>query len=98
MILIFRDFRKIGKLLSIGYEFNSKQSTNFAGRPRGARAAKFLFSKNHRDLQKNIFLKIHKYLPFTSKNNRQKENLGNNFFKYFNLGPQNGQNLVSLNF
>ena len=50
------------------YEFNSQKSANLA-----ARAAKFSFPKNQRNL-KIIFLKtICKYLPFTSKNNRQKE-------------------------
>ena len=36
-------------------------------------------------------LQICKYLPVTSKNNRLKENLGDNFL-YFMLGPQNGHN------
>ena len=36
-------------------------------------AAKFLLSKNHMDLENQYFLlKVCKYLPFTSKNNRQK--------------------------
>ena len=52
------------------YEFNSKKSANFAA---SARAAKFSFSKNHRDLEKEKkFLKVGMNLPLTSKTNCQK--------------------------
>ena len=41
---------------------------------------------------RNIFGQICKYLPFTTKNNRQKDNLGNSFFIFY-LSSQNGQKL-----
>ena len=37
------------------YEFNSKKSANFAACASGPRAAKFSFSKNHRDLENEYF-------------------------------------------
>ena len=98
---LFLQFLKVGTLLSIGYIFMSsipKKSAIFVTPSLWTRRKVFI-SKNHRDLKNEyLFWKICKCLPFTSKNNRQKENLGNNFLKYFNLGPQIGQNLVSLNF
>ena len=49
-----------------------------------ARAAKFSFSKNHKDLKNEyLFLKIFKYLPITLKINRQK--IGNKNFRSSNL-------------
>ena len=53
--------------------------------------AKFSLSKNHKDLKNQyLFLKICQYLPFTSINNRQKENSKLNFFIF--LFSQKGQN------
>ena len=41
------------------YVFNFKNTANFAACARGARAAKFSFSKNHRDLENEyIFFKL----------------------------------------
>ena len=45
-------------------------------------AAKFPFLKNHRDINKEYLFNICKYLPFTSKNNRQNEKLKQILFKY----------------
>ena len=49
------------------YELNCKKSANLTACEYDTRSAKFSFSKNHRDL------KMKKFLPFTSKNIRQKE-------------------------
>ena len=43
------------------------------------------------DLKMNIFLKISKYLSFTSNNIRQKEHLKFNLKTKFWLGPQMGK-------
>ena len=57
------------------YEFNSKKSANFAARVLGTLAAKFSFSKKHRDFKNKYFLlKICRNLSYTLKNNCQKEN------------------------
>ena len=68
--------------LAIFYKFNSKKKNC-------AWAAKISLSKSHCDLKNEHFLlTICKYLPFTSKNNRHKENLGKPFCLNFILGPQ----------
>ena len=51
----------------------------------GARMAKFFSSKNHIDLK--IFCCC-KYLSFTSKKNRHKENLGNIFYIFYFRPPK----------
>ena len=53
-------------------------------------APKFLFSKNHRDLKNEYFLKICRTFLFHKKN-RPKENFKLNF-KMFLVFSQNGQN------
>ena len=48
--------------------FNSKKSANFAACVRGARAAKFSFLKNHRDLENEyFFFKVGMNFPLTSR-------------------------------
>ena len=71
-LALFCDF------LLIRYEYifmrSIKKLANFAKRAPVARAAKFSFSKNRRDLKYEYFLKICRIFPKTSKNNRQEEN------------------------
>ena len=82
----FCDFRKralqcmhVLPIRYMFYESNSKNRANLA-----ARAAKFSFSKNHKDLKNEyLFLKFFKYLPITLKINRQK--IGNKNFRSSNL-------------
>ena len=60
------------------YDSNEKISANLDSRTRG----KVLALRNHRDLNNvYFFLKTCRYLLFTSKNNRQKENLKYNIWK-----------------
>ena len=70
-----------------------EQKSEFQPCLRGMRSKVFTF-KNRKDLNNNlIFLKIRKYLSYTSKNNRQKENFNvkKNFFML-----QNGQIVFDL--
>ena len=73
--IIFCDFRKWAHCyrLVIFLELIFKKSANFAACAHGSRVAKFLFSKNHKDLKNELFFLVFKHHPFTSKNNCQKE-------------------------
>ena len=74
---IFCNFRKW--LLTIGYIFKSSIPKN--RRPHGK---VFFFKKSHKPLKKFFC----KYLSFTSKKNRQKENLGNIFYIFYFRPPK----------
>ena len=67
---IFCNFRKWVHCYRLGLIFwvQFQKMANF-----GTHAAKFSFSKKHRDLKKNFFVIIFRNLPYTSKNNCQKE-------------------------
>ena len=56
------------------YPFNSEKSSSFATQTPRSRAARFFHLFYQRSLQNSYFLKICKYLPFTLKSNRPKEN------------------------
>ena len=67
-------------------EFNKKKPANLA-----ARASKFSFFVKHRDLKNEIlFLKVCKFVSFTSMNACRKENSKFKNFKHSIVGPQNG--------
>ena len=60
----------------VGWSDSIPKNRQFQPRPCVARAAKFPFSKNRRGLKiEYFFVKICRILPYTSENNRQKENL-----------------------
>ena len=80
----------------IEQEFKSKKNRHLS-----PRAARFSYTKNHRDLKNEYFLKMCKYLPVTARNNRQKEYL----YNFFSSCHQNRHNcfgwktiIFSLNF
>ena len=89
----FLRFSKMDTMLPIRYIFMRSIPTSWLKFRREC-AAKFPFLKNHRDINKEYLFNICKYLPFTSKNNRQNENEQNSFW----LGKSKNLKIVEFLF